>query len=98
MHQSRTINWPTDLQSVFAAIGQAMGERRLSPEMLDTIPTTHGSILADHQVTVSHVSGKDAGHKRGHYIVTIIGSRIDGRWSFRSGELEMLSRTAFLKP
>jgi hypothetical protein len=97
MHQSRTINWPTDLQFVFAVIGRAMGEKRLSPGTLETIPTAQGSILADHRVTIIHVSGKDAGHKRGHYIVTITGSRIDGRWSFRSGELETLSRSAFLK-
>jgi hypothetical protein len=87
-------HWSIDLQRVFATVGKAMGEGRLAPETLARIPGAHGSVLVDHDVTVTHVSGKDTGHRRGHYVVVVKGPRIDGRWTFRSGELERLSRLA----
>jgi hypothetical protein len=84
------------LQSVFAAVGKAVGKKRLGPETLHSVATGHGCIVADHQVSISHVSGKEAGYKRGHYVIFVAGPRVDGRWRFGSGELEKLSKAAAL--
>jgi hypothetical protein len=84
--------WPEHVRHVFAAVGKAMGGKRLAPGTLALVPSAHGSIVPDHLVTVGHVTGKEAGHRRGHFILAITGPRIDGRWSFRSGQLETLAR------
>jgi hypothetical protein len=76
--------WPTQLQEIFAAVGIAMGERRLTPE---TLKSVH---MPNDEFTISHVSGKEAGWKRGHYTITMTG----GYWRFPSGRLEKLSRAA----
>ena len=89
-------HWPNDVRRVFAAIGDAMAGRRLMPEMLSLIPNTHSSLIPGHSVTVSHVTGKALGKKRGHYIITITGQRVDGRWRFKSGQLERLARLSVL--
>jgi len=76
--------WPTQLQEIFAAIGAAIGERRLTPE---TLKSVH---LLNDEFTISHVSRREAGWKRGHYKISIAG----GQWRFQSGRLEKLSRAA----
>jgi len=90
------VGWPIDLIRVFAAIGRAMGDQQLRPEMVDTLPNWNGAIIEDHMVKITHISGRDIGQKRGRYIIEIQGVRwLDGgRWTFASGELETLSRAA----
>ncbi len=83
--------WPRHLHPVFVAISRVMAGRRLAPDMLSELPASAGSILPDHRVTVSHVSATEARWKRGHYLVNIVGPAIDGRWRFRSGQLERLA-------
>jgi hypothetical protein len=41
--------WPSKLRAVFAAVGAAMGEKRLTPE---TLKSVH---LADDQFSISHI-------------------------------------------
>jgi hypothetical protein len=76
--------WPTQLQEVFAAIGAAMGDGRLTPA---TLKSVH---MPNDEFTISHVSGREAGWKRGHYKISMTG----GQWAFQSGRLEKLSRAA----
>jgi hypothetical protein len=76
--------WPTQLQEIFAAIGSAMGGRRLSPETLKSVQ------MPNDEFTISHVSAKERGWKRGQYRISMAG----GRWNFSSGRLEKLSRAA----
>ena len=93
MNEARLERWPADLRQVFAAIGRAMNGKRLTPETLTLIPDGHGGVVAQHLVAVSHIPGTSR-RRRGHYIITITGPRVDGRWRFRSGEVETLSRLA----
>jgi len=79
--------WPTQLQGIFAAIGVALGERRLTPDTLRSVR------LPNDEFTICHVSAEEAGWKRGHYRISMAG----GEWKFRSGTLEKLSRAAVKK-
>ncbi len=92
MHTRRLEYWPGHLQSVFRAIGMSIGERRLVPAMLASIPDDRGRIVAGHRVTIGYVTGKRSGPRSGHYIVTILGPQINACWKFRPIELEQLAR------
>jgi hypothetical protein len=82
------------MRHVFYVIGQAMNGKQLYPETLDLIPKGPGSVLLDHLVTISHISGKVLGQRKGQYFVEIEGPRFIGRWVFLSGELEKLCPSA----
>src|SRR5690348_9793728 len=83
--------WPEHARAVFAAIGRAMGHKRLVPETLRLVPNAFGGILPDHLVGVIHVSGKLMGRRKGHYLFEIEGPVFAGRWGpFPSGKLENL--------
>jgi hypothetical protein len=86
--------WPPHVQAILAAIGQAMGDKRLYPETLKSIPSAFGSILSGHQVIIEHISGKELGHRKGRYRITVEGPVFAGGWGFRSGDLEKLARAA----
>jgi hypothetical protein len=87
--------WPPHVQVILAAIGQAMGGKRLHPETLRSVPSRFGGILSGHQVTIEHISAKELGRRRkGRYQITVEGPVFGGQWGFRSGELERLSRAA----
>lgn len=90
------MSWPPDMIAVFAALGKAMGEQQLRPEILANLPQGKGAIVAGHVVEVTHQSGADVGDKRGRYTVEMRGGRwLDGgRWTFVSGRLEKLARAA----
>lgn len=87
-------SWPADLDAVFKALGKAMGEGRLRPEVLGLLPSGPGAIITGHTVLITHRSGRDLGQKRGRYQIDLTGDRwIDGgRWLFWSGDLEKLAR------
>jgi hypothetical protein len=76
--------WASQLRAVFAAVGNAMGERRLTPETLKSVR------LADDQFSISHVPGTDIGSRKGYYLISTDG----GRWKFLSGKLQRLARAA----
>ncbi|GEM_PF-4703051 len=86
--------WPDDMIAVFAALGRAMGEQQLRPEILARLPQGQGAIVEDHLVEITHASRRDLGEKQGRYAIEIRGGRwLDGgRWTFVSGELERLVR------
>jgi hypothetical protein len=84
--------WPAYLQSVFAAVGRVLGDRRLKPEIACTIPAARGAIVAAHKVDLAYRPGKRGGPRSGHYVVTITGGQINACWRFRSVELETLAR------
>jgi hypothetical protein len=86
--------WPPHVRAIFAAIGKAMGDKRLHPDTLKSISRASGSILSGHQVIVEHVPGKDIGRRKGRYQITVEGPAFGGRWHFWSGKLEKLSRAA----
>ena len=93
MDRDRVEYWPAHLQSVFAVVGKRMGDKKLVPTMLSKLPDSRGAIVAGHGVTVVHAPGKRVGPRSGHYVVTIIGPRINACWKFSRGELERLSRS-----
>jgi len=93
MDRDRVEYWPAHLQSVFAVIGKRMGDKKLVPTMLNSMPETRGAIVAGHGVTIAHAPGKRAGPRSGHYVVTIVGPRINACWKFSFRELETLSRS-----
>jgi hypothetical protein len=86
--------WPSHVRTIFAAIGRAMGEKRLTPETLLSVPSGFGSILDGHEVSVKHVSGKSLGRRKGYYQIDVEGPRFAGQWKLSSGELEKLSALA----
>lgn len=92
MDRRRIYYWPDHLQCVFAAVGKAMGDRRLVPAMLASIPDDRGRVVAGHQLAIRYVTGKRSGPRAGHYIVTLLGPRINASWRFRPIELEQLAR------
>ena len=92
MDKARLEYWPAQLQSVFAAIGKAMGDKPLMPHMAKAVPSSRGSIVAGHQVQIAYILGKRIGPRCGHYVVTVVGPKINACWKFRPIELEKLSR------
>lgn len=88
--------WPADLIIVFAALGRAMGDQQLRPEILETLPRGKGAIVDGHVVEITHKSGRELGQKRGRYTIQVRGSRwVDGgEWTFLSGDLERLARSS----
>jgi hypothetical protein len=84
-------DWPPHLHAVFAAIDKAMGDAQLQPAVLDRVSYP---IIPDHRITVAHLSGDQAKPGGNRYVVTIEGPVIDGRWTFRSGTLQALARSA----
>jgi hypothetical protein len=86
--------WPDHLQVVFALVERGLAGRRLSPDIVEQLPSGFGSIIPDHSVTVAHLSGEAAGPAGNRYEIMIDGPRIIGSWSFRSGELEKLARAS----
>ena len=86
--------WPSHVREIFLAIGRAMGDARLRPETLRSVPSEFGSILAEHKVEVTHVSGKTLNRRKGFYLIDVDGPRFGGHWKFSSGQLERLSRSA----
>src|ERR1700722_1474433 len=83
------LEWPADLNAVFAAIGQAMGGGRLNPEVLKRVPTGRGVVVPGHQVRLIHGPKGTAAR----YVIEVDGDRWDcARWFFRSGQLEELAR------
>jgi hypothetical protein len=93
MDRSRIYYWPDYLQCVFAAVGKAIGDRRLMPEMLASISDDRGRVVAGHRITIQYVAGKRSGPRAGRYILTIQGQRINACWRFRPIELEQLARS-----
>ena len=75
MKRSSAVPWPDDLHLVFAAVGEAMGEGRLRPELLAALPAGVGAILPGHRVIVTHVPKTVSGHKHGHYLIEANGER-----------------------
>lgn len=84
-------NWPANLHPIFAAIGAGMDGKRLHPNVLDRIDVSQ--LVPEHRVSLQHQSGNISPHNN-QYLIEITGPRIDGRWPFRSGELEVLASAA----
>jgi hypothetical protein len=84
--------WPAYLQSVFAAVGRAMGERKLTPAILNAVPEGRSAIVAGHQVSIVHAPSPRGGPRTGYYVITITGGQINVCWRLRTVELETLSR------
>jgi hypothetical protein len=67
--------WPTQLREIFAAIGAAMVDTRLTPDTLRSVR------LPNDEFTICHVSAEEAGWKRGHYRISMAG----GQWTSDQG-------------
>jgi hypothetical protein len=87
-------SWPDHMRAVFAHIGQLMGGKRLTPELLTQLPHDSLDVVDGHRVRVSHRAAAELGDKRGRYTVAITGPRIDGQWHIWPGQMEKLSREA----
>ena len=74
--------WPTQLQEIFAAVGRAIDEKRLTPETLNLVQ------MPNDQFTISHVARNDFSRKTSYYQISTCG----GRWTFRGKIGEALSR------
>lgn len=92
MVQAHIEDLSAELQAVLAAIGKFIRDKRITPEVVNSIPNTRGSIIAAHEVSINYVAGKRVGPRTGRYIVTISGPRVNAQCQFRSFELERLSR------
>jgi hypothetical protein len=86
--------WPSHVQAVLTAVGQAMAGKRLSPDILRHLSEGSDSILPKHLVRLVHLSGKEVDRRKGHYELHIEGPAYAGRWLFTSGQLEKLGRSA----
>ena len=81
--------WPKDLVSIFAALGAAMGPRRLSPELVFETANVWGRAVEGHEVTITHLRHSHC------YSIHLDGDRWKLRsWEIRSGALEKLCRMA----
>jgi hypothetical protein len=77
--------WPPEIRAVFVAIGDAMNGSRRAPGTLAALASEHGSTIAGHHVSVTHLSAREIRQRRGCYTVMIDGPRVHGTWSFVSG-------------
>jgi hypothetical protein len=94
MTKSHHEYWPAHLQSVFGAVGRAMGERRrLAPDVIASVSRAPGGVVAGHSVMVAYAPAGRPGGRSGVYRVTIEGPRINACWRFTAAEFERLSRS-----
>jgi hypothetical protein len=70
-----------------------MGDKRLVPDMLSSVPSARGQVVAGHSISISYTMGRRAGPRTGRYVISIVGPRINARSYFRPFELERLSRS-----
>jgi hypothetical protein len=83
--------WPTDLHIIFAAIGHAMADGRLNPEVLKRVPGGRDALIPGHAVHLRHLPKGVAAR----FVIELAGDRWEGAvWSFRSGHLEDLAKAA----
>ena len=90
------VPWPEHVLAVFRTVGKLMEGKQLRPEHLSAIQPKNGSIIADHEVTVSHIPKARTGGKQGRYVVVIEGPRITGRWDLLPGAMDQYCREAAL--
>ena len=84
--------WPVDLRDLFAVIGRLMAPGRLRPDIVEAGRAKWSRAIPGEHISIEHgVKGTVDAH---HYIITIRGSRLDGRWRIRSGHFERLCRAA----
>src|SRR5690242_11219984 len=84
---------PPDVQAILAVVARKVGPGRLTPDKVLGIAGDIEAAIRHHHVTLEHRPKTPTGvkpHQRGAYRLTIAGPRIDGVWTFRSGELETL--------
>jgi hypothetical protein len=86
--------WPTEIRAVFAAVGDAMNGSRVATEMLAALSCERDSVIAGHNVSVTHLSAREIMQRRGCYIVTIDGPQVHGTWRLVSGPTEHAGGTA----
>jgi hypothetical protein len=75
--------WPTQLQEIFAAVGRAIDEKRLTHETLNLVQ------MPNDQFTISHVARNDFSRKTSYYQIPRVG--VAGPFA---GKLERLCRAA----
>jgi hypothetical protein len=83
--------WPSHVRKAFANLGQALGPAQLNPAILERV---NREGLPDHEIIFGHISGEKLGSRKGMYTLEITGPIFAGQWSFPSGLLEGLARTA----
>jgi hypothetical protein len=60
--------WPRQLREIFAAVGAVMGERRLTPDVLQSVRHP------DNRFSISHVSGEQLARRKGMYVISAKGA------------------------
>jgi hypothetical protein len=86
--------WPAHVRAILEAVGRVMTTPRLYPEQLAQLSGTHGAILPDHDVRITHLPGRTMSTRKGLYQIVVAGPLYAGQWRFSSGELEKLATDA----
>ena len=83
--------------TVIRCLAKEMQGKAVEPNFVHEAFVRMGAPLVDHTVVIHHVPHTPKGARPKllpKYVVTIAGKRIDGRWSFRPGQLSKLLKLA----
>jgi len=86
-----------DVAVVIRCLAKEMQGKAVEPNVVHDAFVRIREPLVDHTVVIHHVPRSPKGARPKvlpHYVVTIAGKRIDGRWSFRPGQLSKLLKLA----
>ncbi|MBA9034941.1 hypothetical protein [Rhizobium leguminosarum] len=91
MNSQFPLDWrATPIFDILVHIGKTLGTRRLHPTILNELGDGI-NVIPNHKATLTHVSGKVLGRRKGYYEICVEGPNISGRWKFTSGDLELIS-------
>ncbi len=86
---------PPHVKEALAAIARALGQKTLTPDVLDQVAEQFANSLDGHKLRIEHRPRPPKGttpRPKALYILSIIGPRVDGKWSFSCGEFADLLR------
>jgi len=85
-----------DVRAVLASLAVALLGRLPTPALLEQLAETYIDAVPQHRAKFEHVGRPPKGTKprpRARYTLSIVGPRIDGRWTFSPGQLAKLLET-----
>jgi len=90
-------DFPPDVEVVIRALAREMRGKPVEPQFIHDALNRMGEPLPGHTVVIHYVSRSTKNVRPvvlPHYVITIAGNRLDGRWSFRPGQLSKLLKAA----
>jgi hypothetical protein len=79
-----------ELRLVLAALGQSLGGRLPSPDLLKKIADQYRDAVPGHRVEIEHVPKGVLSPRKAFYCISIIGKQVDARWNLTPGHLAEL--------